>query len=118
LSPFVPRGLPPPKPQYKESFGGSGFGPHAYLRAWNRNDSFPSTPGKAAILEERYKAAELSVAPTLFSKSNPPPVGKVVIVDKKKARKIKRHRVRSRKALRKIRKRQEKLLAKKTPVVL
>jgi hypothetical protein len=54
----------------------------------------------------------------LFSKSNPPPVGKVVIVDKKKARKMKRHRIRSRKALRKIRKRKEKLLAKTTPVVL
>jgi len=88
------------------------------LRAWNRNDEFPTTPGKVAILEARYQAARLSVAPTLFSKSNPPPFGKVVVVDKKKAAKLKRQRVKSKKALRKIRRRKEKLERRKTPNVL
>ena len=105
------------KPRYQEAKGGSGFGPHAYLRAWNRNDEMPSTPGKIAILERRYEAARLSVAPTLFSKSNPPPKGKIIVVDKKKARKLRKLRIRSRKALHKARKRKEKFL-KKEAVVL
>jgi len=117
LSPFVPKGLAPLKPKYREAKGGSGFGPLAYLKAWNRRDEPPQTPGKAAILEARYTAARLSVAPTLFSKSNPPPKGKIVIVDRKKAKKIRRQRIRSRKAVRTIRRRNEKLL-KKQPIVL
>jgi hypothetical protein len=88
------------------------------LRAWNRNDEFPTTSGKVAILEARYEAARLSVAPTLFSKSNPPPFGKVVVVDRKKAKKIKNQRIKSRKALRKIRRRKEKLERRKEPIVL
>ena len=88
------------------------------MRAWNRNDEFPTTPGKAAILEARYHAARLSVAPMLFSKSNPPPFGSVVVVDKKKAEKLKRQRVRSRKVLRKIRRRKEKLERRTKPLVL
>jgi len=77
----------------------------------------PSTPGKRAILERRYQAARLSVAPILFSQSNPPPKGKVIIVDKVKLRKLQKKKAKTRKALRKIRKRKEKLL-KKQPVVL
>ena len=88
------------------------------MRAWNRNDEFPTSPAKAEILEARYKAARLSVAPVLFSKSNPPPFGKVVVVDKKKAQKIKRQRVKSRKATRKFRRRKEKLQRRKEPAVL
>jgi large subunit ribosomal protein L41 len=117
LTPFVPKNLPPPKPRYSEAKGGSGFGALTYLRAWNRRDEPPQTSGKAAILEARYNAARLSVAPVLFSKSNPPPKGKVVIVDRKKAKKIRRQRIRSRKAQRAIQKRKEKLL-KKQPIVL
>jgi hypothetical protein len=77
----------------------------------------PTTPGKIAILERRYEAARLSVAPILFSKSNPPPKGKVIIVDRKKARKLRKQRMKSRKVLRKARKRKEKL-AKKESIVL
>jgi len=118
LSPFVPRHLPPPKPRYQEASGGSGFGPLTYLRAWNRNDDFPTSPAKADILEARYRAARLSVAPVLFSKSNPPPFGKVVVVDKKKAQKLQKQRVKSRKSLRKFRRRKEKLQRRKQPSVL
>jgi hypothetical protein len=117
LSPFVPRHLPPVKPNYRESKGGSGFGALAYLKAWNRRDGPPRTPGKAAILEGRYNAARLSVAPVLFSKSNPPPKGKIVIVDRKKAKKSRKQRIKSRKALKIRRKRNEKLVEKQ-PVVL
>jgi len=117
LTPFVSRYQIPPKPRYKDCKGGSGFGPHAYLRSWNRSDEFPSTPGKQAILKARYEAARLSVAPILFSKSNPPPHGKIVVVDKKKARKLRRQRIRSRKAFKKAKSRREKL-AKRQPVVL
>jgi hypothetical protein len=113
----VPKYLPPVKPRYKGCKGGSGFGPHEYLRAWNRNDEFPSTPGKMAILEARYQAARLSAAPTLFSKSNPPPKGKIIIVDRKKAMKLKKQRVKRRKALKKQRKRREKM-ANRQPAVL
>jgi len=113
----VPQYLPPPKPKYKESRGGSGFGPHAYLRAWNRNDQFPTTPGKAAILQARYNAARLSVAPILFSKSNPPPTGKIVIVDRKKLKKLRKQKMKSRQALRRRRRRKEKL-AKKSQLLL
>jgi hypothetical protein len=118
LSPFVPKYLPPPKPNYKSAKGGSGFGPHEYLKRWNRNDAPPTTPGKAAILQARYEAARLSVAPTLHSKSNPPPVGKIIIVDKKKAQKLKKQRVRSRKALKAKRRNAEKLEKKRNPIVL
>jgi hypothetical protein len=109
--------MPAARPNYKDARGGSGFGPHQYLKMWNRRDEMPTTPGKAAILEARYEAARLSVAPTLHSKSNPPPRGKIIIVDRKKAKKAQKVRIRSRKALRKLRKRKEKLL-KKQPVVL
>ena len=88
------------------------------MRAWNRNDEFPKTPGKAALLEARYEAARLSVAPTLFSKSNPPPFGKVVIVDKKKAARRQRQKVKSRKALRKMMRRKEKRARRERPNVL
>jgi hypothetical protein len=68
-------------------------------------------------LEERYHAARVHVAPVLFSKSNPPPFGKVVVVDKKKARKLKQQRVKSREALRKIRRRKGKLARKNLSVL-
>jgi len=118
LSPFVPRLLPPVKSRYPEARGSSGFGPHAYLRAWNRSDRFPKTPGKTALLEARYNAARLSVAPTLFTKSNPPPTGKIVVVDRKKARKMRKQRIKRRKAAKKARRRKLKLEKKRLPVVL
>ena len=114
----MPRHLPPPKPDYKDSKGGSGFGPYAYLRAWNRCDEYPRTSGKQAILERRYRAARLSVAPTLFSKSNPPPKGAIPIVDRKKAMKLKKQRIRSRKALKKARRRIEKRAKRQKPIPL
>jgi hypothetical protein len=106
------------KGRYSDAKGGSGFGPVAYLKAWNRSDEFPiNSKGKAEILEARYKAASLSVAPTLFSQSNPPPKGKVIIVDKRKARKLRRARIRTIKAMKKLRKRREKG-GKKEPALL
>jgi hypothetical protein len=105
------------RPQYRDSKGGSGFGPHAYLKAWNRCDDFPTSPVEAAILEARYKAARLSVAPILFSRENPPPKGKVIIVDKKKLRKLQKRKKRNRKAQRKAKKLAEKL-ERKEPIVL
>jgi hypothetical protein len=118
LSPFVPRLLPPLKPQYPDAKGSSGFGAHAYLRAWNRSDEIPTTLGKSAILAARYKAARLSVAPTLFTRSNPPPTGKIVIVDRKKARKMRKQRMKSRKAVKKAKRRKLKLANKRRLVVL
>jgi hypothetical protein len=114
----VPRLLPPAKPRYPHAKGSSGFGAHAYLRAWNRSDEIPTTPGKSEILAARYNAARLSVAPTLFTKSNPPPAGKIVIVDRKKARKIRKQRIKSRKAVKKARRRKLKLAKKGLHVVL
>ena len=110
--------MPPLKGRYKEAMGGSGFGPEAYLKAWNRGDKFPiNSKGKIAILEARYKAASLSVAPTLFSKSNPPPKGKLIIVDKKKIRKLRRAKIKSIKGLKKLKKQRENS-GKKEPVLL
>ena len=109
MTPFVPDDLPPLKGRYKDSKGGSGFGPQAYLKAWNRSDEFPfNSKAKAAILEARYRAAGLSIAPTLFSKSNPPPKGNVIIVDKKKIRKIRRAKTKVVKSLKKLKKQREK----------
>jgi hypothetical protein len=106
------------KGRYKESKGGSGFGPEAYLKAWNRSDEFPiNSKGKAAILEARYEAASLSVAPTLFSKSNPPPKGRVIVVDKKKIRKMRRAKIKSIKGLKKLKKQRERS-GKKEPALL
>ena len=118
LTPFVPAELPRLKGRYPDSKGGSGFGPLAYLKAWNKSDKFPvNSKGKAEVLEARYKAASLSVAPTLFSQSNPPPKGKMIIVDKKKARKLRRAKIRGSKYLKKLAKRREKA-SKKEPALL
>lgn len=118
MTPFVPADLPPLKGQYKGSKGGSGFGPEAYLKAWNRGDEFPITSkGKIKILEARYKAASLSVAPTLFSNSNPPPKGKVIIVHKKKIQKMRRAKIKSIKGFKKLKKQREKA-GKKEPALL
>jgi hypothetical protein len=118
LTPFVPADLPPLKGQYKKSKGGSGFGPEAYLKAWNRGDEFPlNSKGKMKILEARYKAASLSVAPTLFSNSNPPPKGKVIIVHKKKIQKMRRAKIKSIKGFKKLKKQREKA-GKKEPALL
>ena len=114
----MPRLLPPVKPRYPDAKGSSGFGPHVYLRAWDKSDQFPTTPGKSALLEARYNAAGLSVAPTLFTKSNPPRTGKIIIVDRKKARKMRKERIKSRKALKKARRQKLKLAKKRLPVVL
>ena len=118
LSPYVPRLLPPLKPRYPDAKGSSGFGAHAYLRAWNRSDVMPTTLGKSEILAARYTAARLSVAPTLFTRSNPPPSGKIVIVDRKKARKMRKQRIKSKKAVKKARRRKLKLAKKRLQAVL
>ena len=101
-----------------EAKGGSGFSSVAYLKAWNRSDEFPTnSKGKAEILEARYKAASLSIAPTLFSQSNPPPKGKIIIVDKKKARKLRRAKIKTIKGMKKLWKRRERA-GKKEPTLL
>jgi hypothetical protein len=118
LSPFVSRHLPLPKLNYKDNRNGGGFNSLAYLRAWNRSDEYPSTSGKQEILQARYQAARLSVAPALFSKSNPPPKGKIPVVDRKKAVKLRRQRIRSRMAAKSTKKRRDKHLKKKLFVSL
>ena len=118
MTPFVPAELPRLKGRYADAKGGSGFGPEAYLKAWNKSDEFPiNSKGKAEILEARYKAASLSVAPTLFSQSNPPPKGKIIIVDKRKTRKMRRARIKVLKGMKKLRKNREKA-GKKEPALL
>jgi hypothetical protein len=70
------------------------------------------------MLEARYHAARMSVAPQLFSRSNPPPKGKVVIVEKKKVDKARRQRKRNGRIALKKRKSLMKHKAKQRLVVL